>query len=240
MRCQRVRYYLSAFCRGELSEGKRKAVAAHLQSCTECSREESFIREMSMAGRHLRTYQTAPDFNARLLNRIAEERFKETRSKAYFPPKKAPVFSWSRAIPVAATACLVLAFVLTGGVKNLLTDEPSPLAVEEISTGSGLDDRYLTVQPQGEHALAIHKRTSAGSGQWAFQKELARVNRIKGFVNSLASQNSFDPYAGRGGEHMIMPVNPRVYLEIILNGQPLTRPLPNNQSTNTLEAGQTY
>lgn len=240
MRCQRVRYYLSAFFKGELSEGKRKAVAAHLQSCTECSREESVVREMSMAGRRMMAYKTSPDFNARLLNRIAEERFKETRSKAYFPPKRVPVFSWSRALPVAATVCLVLAFVLTGGVKNLLNHDATPMAVERHSPGSGLDDRYLTVQPQGEHALAIHKRTSSTTGQWAFHKELARVNRIKGFVNSLASQSNFDPYAGRGTDNLIIPVNPRIYLEIILNGQPLIRPLPSNQSTNTLEAGQTY
>ena len=46
MRCQRVRFYLSAYCKGELAGGRRKALAAHLERCPECQREELTYREV--------------------------------------------------------------------------------------------------------------------------------------------------------------------------------------------------
>ena len=238
MRCQRVRYSLSAYCRDELTERKRKAVAAHLQSCTECGREEMFLREIGSAGGNLTGPKLSADFNSKLLSRIAQERFRETRTRAYFPPKRVPLFSWSRAIPIAATACLVLAFVLNGGVRESLFHSETPV-IAQTSSQQGLDDRYLTVQPEGQHALVVHKKTSLGGGQWAFHKELARVNRIKGFVNSLASQTNFSPYTNTGTENLILPLGPGLFLQI-LNNPPAARPLTNGEPLKPMEASQTY
>jgi hypothetical protein len=150
------------------------------------------------------------DFNSRLLNKIASERFSETRSQAYFP-KKSPALIWSRAIPVVATACLVLAFILTGGINNFMTQSNS----EQIAstTSQALDDRYLTVQPQSNHALVQHVSIPSAGKNWSFHGQLARVNRIRSLMNAMQSQNNFVSYSSEVIETPQICCGPRLMIE---------------------------
>ncbi|SYZ73362.1 hypothetical protein TRIP_C21480 [Candidatus Zixiibacteriota bacterium] len=183
MRCQKVRYYLSAYCKGEMTGGRRKAVAAHLESCPECHREEVAFREILGATRGMPEFQVGVDFNSRLLSSIAEARFKETRSKAYLP-KRIPIVTWTRALPAVAAACLVVAFTLSGGLKYFkIQNEPAAYAINA-QTGDR-DDRYLTVQPQPDHVLAQHASQTIAGANWTFSKQMARANRFRGLINSM-------------------------------------------------------
>ena len=125
------------------------------------------------------------DFNTRLLNRVAQERFKETRTRAYLP-KKAPVLGWGRLVPAMATVCLVLAFVFTGGIGILDGPDQPPQYADKGSTGQYVDDRYKDVQPDETHVLTQHSQSN-----WAFQKQVAKANRIRNLMNQLAAQSSF-------------------------------------------------
>ena len=176
MRCQKVRSCLSAYCKNELTDKKNREVAAHLELCSDCRKEYSGMKEMVGALGKLSSETVTEDFNAKLLSRIAEERFKETRAKAYLP-KSAPLFGWQKILPVVATACLVLAFVFTGGISILDNDDNGSVMVAvNNNAGDNLDDDYLTVLPNADRSYDLNSKNQAFAAHtkanWEFNKSL--------------------------------------------------------------------
>lgn len=175
MRCQKLRSSLPAYCNGELTDGQSDAIARHLTDCASCRRELAAYRTLtavietvrSPMDTHehtdadaaevpaLREYRVSGDFNTRLLNRIADERYAEVRSKAYLP-KSAPHFTFAQAAPAFAAFALV-AFVAINSLQTFPGAEPAPAntpsftAAEEVepSLGAalGLSDEYMTAAP---------------------------------------------------------------------------------------------
>lgn len=168
MRCQKVRSFLSAYCKGELVEKRTGAIAEHLEGCIRCRYEEAAYRELNKSVGELSGYTVSGDFNSLLLKRVANERFKETRSKAYLP-KKIPMVTFNRLAPVFATACFIFAFIFSGGMDLFIDTKEAPTYVT-----IELDNSYMTVQPE-----------------WEFNKEVARATRINGLMNQLSNQSSF-------------------------------------------------
>jgi hypothetical protein len=232
MRCQKVRFFLSAFCKRELPEKRRKAISAHLKVCPECRREEALCREIEGSVGKLKDFSVTEDFNARLLQRVSKDRFEESKTKAYHP-KKAPLFVWSRIIPVAATACLVLAFVFSGGL-DILYQKDEPIVVSQFDNqDANLDNRYMNVQPEdnpnlrrqnnlpstdsqpgSQHVFAQH----ASSG-WAFKRELARATRIRNLLNNLAAQNGFNVQSSRLASILTHPEGQSIVMRRPFGGQ---------------------
>ncbi len=155
-------------------------------------------------------YEVSSDFNGRLLSRIGIERFRETRTRAYFP-KRTPIFGWSRAVPAVATACLILAFVLTGGVKQIHQQG----AIDQIAStaNADLDNSYLTVQPQSNDALTQHTLVSAASKNWAFKTQLARYRRIRGLMDAMQIRNDFASYSSSVVETPQVCCGPRIMFD---------------------------
>lgn len=210
MRCRRVRFYLSAYCRSELSEGRCKAVLEHLESCPDCRREEGVLRDMMGALNKSFHYEVSADFSGRLLNRIGAERFSETRTRAFFP-KKTPVIGWTRAVPAIATVCLILTFVLTGGLKNMYR-QIVPEQIASVTT-QNLDNSYMTIQPQSDHVLTQHAMVAMAGKDWAFKSQLARYNRIRSLMNAMQSQNDFASYSSQVIEAPQVCCGPRILIE---------------------------
>ena len=210
MRCQRVRYYLSAYCRDELSEGRSIAISEHLDNCPECRREESVLREMADALKRTNRYEVSADFTGRMLNRIAAERFSETRTRAFFP-KRTPIFGWTRVVPAAATVCLILTFVLTGGVKTIYNHDlvDRTMAV----SNRGLNDSYLTAQPQSGNALIRHAAVSTSGKDWTLKSQLARYDRIRSLISAMQGQNDFASYTSKAMESRQVCCGPRIVIE---------------------------
>ena len=147
MHCQKVRSYLSAYCNDELTGSASSGVSDHLATCTGCRTEEQHFRDLLKSGKELNTYRVSEGFNNRLLDRIAHERFAETRTKAYFP-KSAPSLLIRRLVPILVTAGLAVAVV----IANFSPNKNSQTA--EFAVGSvQLDDAYLTVQPDNNPNL---------------------------------------------------------------------------------------
>ena len=239
MRCRKVRSFLSAYCNGELSGTRQREVVYHLDSCPECRREEMIYRELAIAKNKVKLDQpeVSSDFNARLLNRIADERFKETRKKAYLP-KKAPAFGTRTLVTVSATAVLVLAFVFAGGFGPFSVPDQSPMMAENASPANvvNTDDRYLTVEPSDNHVLAQHV-----DQQWEFNRHMARANRIRGYMNQLAGSNNgfanFGRVPFRGG-FILFQQNGQTFVAPV--GQPVIRNYITPQTDAVREVQETF
>ena len=188
MRCRKTRSYLSAYCNDELGGRRKLAVSEHLSTCQECRREEELYRSMFGAAREVPQLKVSEDFNNKLLNRIAHERFAETRTRAYMP-KNPPVFTWTKVVPAVAAACLV--FVVTMMSFGPTDNTVSPRLADG---GSVMDDSYLTAQP-------VHNPNMAAklNKNWSFDGQMAQAERINRISSSLSGSGSFDGYGGGAG-----------------------------------------
>lgn len=178
MRCRKVRSFLSAYCRDEIEGRQRRQVSDHLLACRSCRTEETFYRNLSGASTEISSLKVSNDFNQKLLQRVAQERFAETRTKAYLV-KEAPLFLWRKVAPVAATACVVvLAFIAT---MSPVFDGDSP---EYVNTGSA--DAYMTVQPTANPNMAVRLKDD-----WTLENQLAQAERIHRIRNSVIPASAF-------------------------------------------------
>jgi hypothetical protein len=192
------------------------AVREHLASCPACRKEASYYDAIRQAATEIPSKTVSEDFNTRLLNRIAEERFGETRSKAYLP-KRAPRFSWRTLAPVTVTVAL-LAVV---GVNIIKTDQPnlgaqSPTAQPAVAQAPGnLNDSYLHVQPvNNPNVVGLHQ-------DWSLQRELAKAERLElisrqitnryGFGNMHLTSGSANPTIRFPGRFFPAPPTVTVY-----------------------------
>lgn len=181
MRCQKARSYLSAYCREELSSHDQLSVREHLAECASCRREEVVYRSMFQGVKEIKSSSLSADFNTQLLNRIAQERFAETRTKAYLP-KRAPVLTWTRLIPV--TVVLTLALFITFGTSLLKQNNNVPVGPTNLQ--ANLDNSYLTVQPENNIVMP-----SQVDKNWSFQSQLAQTERLNRLSGSLTQSTSF-------------------------------------------------
>jgi len=180
MRCRKVRSFLSVYCRDELSGRRRRQVSEHLLACPGCRRQEAFYRGMNAAAPELPSLAVSDGFNKRLLKRVAHERFAETRTKAYLP-KAAPLFMWRKVAPAVATACVALVAVFI--TLSPVLEETTP---QYANAGSGLDNSYLTVQPDGNPNMTARLKED-----WSLTDHLAQTERISHITNSVTPAASF-------------------------------------------------
>ncbi len=200
MRCQKARSFLSAYCKNELGSSLSSAIAEHLSTCHQCQKEESYYVNIIDASRLLPELKVSGDFNNRLLNRIVKERFQETKNKAYLP-KRPPLFSFTRAVPVMAAACLILvAGYFTVLDKEIVTAEENYSSFE-----NSLDDSYLTAKPRYSRV----NQTTSLHKDWSFDEELAKVSRVNRISNLLTNNGS--GYFSSGNTHLASN-NSRLYL----------------------------
>jgi hypothetical protein len=180
MRCRKVRSYLSAYCNDEINGSVKISIDEHLSGCADCRKEEEIFKSFNLVKPVLSDLKVSNEFNNKVLNRIAHERFTETRTKAYFP-NRPPRLIWSKAIPVAVTACLLLVF----GVMKLTSDNPG-IAPTMTNNQPNLDDSYLTVQPTNNPNMTIKI-----DKDWSFEQILARTERINQISKNMTPVGSF-------------------------------------------------
>ena len=181
MRCRKVRSLLSAACSDELEVRQQAAVRDHLASCSSCRKEASYYTIVHQAVDQVPKKSLGQDFNTRLLDRLAHERFQETRTRAYLP-HRAPRLSLRILAPVAVTAALVLVAVSSFlSLKDSISGE-----MPSAQLPSPMDDRYLTIQPTTGHNAAL------GMGDdWSLRRQLARSERLETVSRELTSHNGF-------------------------------------------------
>lgn len=180
MRCRKVRSFLSAYCNDELSGHRKLGVSDHLSSCSSCRKEEAIYYSINKAYAEIPGYKISKDFNNKLLNRIAQERFSETRTKAYLP-KPAPIIAWGKALPAVVTSFLVIIVALSS-FSPLLKNKAGLATADD----NKLDDSYLTVQPINNPNLTVSMNKS-----WSLDKQMARAERINRISNNMTRLSDF-------------------------------------------------
>ena len=234
MRCRKVRSFLSAYCHDELNSRRKLAMSEHLLTCSACRREEETYRQMSESVTEIPSVGVSDDFNARLLNRIAQERFAETRTKAYMP-KAAPLFAWKRLAPVVVTACLAVFAV----VSLMPGDEASSpmLAADHVnpSGSAALDDAYLTVQPTANPHMTINMEKN-----WSLDRQFARAERIRKISNSIIPAGSFGSQGAQLTSSNSLTGQPIPYLLNQYRMRPVLRTYVRPQSVSQQEGNKPY
>jgi hypothetical protein len=205
MRCRKVRSFLSAYCNDELTGPRKLTVGEHLATCSECRREEAVLRSMSQAGQQLAMMNVSNDFNTTVFNRLAQERFAATRTKAFLP-KRAPVILWQRAVPAFATACLAVLLVVAVFSPHLRNE--SNLTARE---GTSLDDSYLTIQPVSKADKTVNLNES-----WSLKRQLAQTERMNRISEAIAQQAAWSNF-----------YRPNSWVAVL---SPSDRPLPSTPS----------
>jgi hypothetical protein len=205
MRCRKVRSFLSAYCNDDLTGPRKLTVGEHLATCSECRREEAVLRSMSQAGQQLAEMNVSSSFNTTLFNRLAQERFAATRTKAFLP-KRAPVILWQRAVPAFATACLAVLLVVAVFSSHLKNESSFTERV-----GSPLDDSYRTIQPVNRAEKTVNLNES-----WSLRRQIAQTERMNRISEAIAQQAAWsDLY------------RPYMWVAVL---SPSTRPLPSTPS----------
>ncbi|MFQ5607035.1 MAG: hypothetical protein ACE5GA_03740 [Candidatus Zixiibacteriota bacterium] len=144
-------------------------------------------------------YRVSEDFNSRLLNRIAEERYAEVNASASLPknflPKKAPLFGRSRLAPAFASAAIV-ALVAVGFVRQAGDDSQAPAqsaeqeALEDYVNNTpataaaplgerlGLNSEYMTAQPLDNPTFAGKRADQSSVTGQSFAAKTAAATRM--------------------------------------------------------------
>lgn len=141
MRFRKTRSCLSAYSNDELDARQNEAVREQLAQDELLKRELLIFDQIKAGCRELEDLKLSDDFNARLLNRIAHERFAETRTKAYLPSRIPGL--WRRlAVPAMATVAIAF-FGLVGYSAWQNLPEQSQATAQAGEQQLGEDDSYL-------------------------------------------------------------------------------------------------
>jgi hypothetical protein len=229
MRCRRARSLLSIYCNGELTGRPQVALREHLAECADCRKEAAVFTSVGEACKEMPARVVAADFDTRLLNRIAAERFAETRSRAYFP-QHAPIIRWKLAVPVLATACVAVVAAVS------VFYSPQEQSGQWTAVGSGgPDESYQTVQP-----LDNPNMTGSLSKDWSLHGQLAQSERVSRIVHSLTTRNGFSGFQSPGGLSQNVAANGLPFVSDRIRVQPVTRFYEVSGSTNAGEDKKVY
>ncbi len=194
MRCRKVRSFLSTYCSGEAEDRRSAQIESHLDDCKSCRREADVYRSMNSMTKQMTSLKTSDDFTARLMTQVANQKFAETRTKAYLP-KRIPIFGRRRLATVSAMAVVLLAVGIGVKYDGLYLNPGGPAYTEVASLdGSGVTDRYLTVQPIDNPLLNENKSVS---------KLIQQYNRWRQFSRSIRVNAGAEQF-NAGGSNSLM------------------------------------
>jgi len=189
MHCRRVRSFLSAYSNDELTGAVLRDVRGHLSGCRECRNEEAVYRTMRLANRHLPGRHLGADFNSRILDLVAKERFAETRTQAYMP-KAVPSIVWRRVIPAVVSVCAVVIVAVS------LVGFPGYKSQNGSQTATGVDvsknNEYLSVQPKDVRIDQLNP-------QWSLNHQLAQTDRFDLLTSSMTQTTGFERHRAFAG-----------------------------------------
>jgi len=231
MRCRKVRSLLSIYCNEELSGRQQLSVREHLAGCAACRREAAVYNSLREASQEMPSLKLSDDFNTRLLNRIGQERFAETRTKAYLP-KRAPVFRWSLVVPALVVTALVI--VTAVGLMMTGTNEP---ALQLADNSAQSDNSYQTVEPTNNPNMTANLQKD-----WSLHRQVAQAERLNRLSSFLTGNQGFSTnhLAGTSlqapaGFHQQAPYN-IIYYRL----RPVIRVYEPSRSTNAGEGQKVY
>ncbi len=184
MRCRKVRSYLSAYCNGEVTGRKRLVIDKHISDCSCCRKEEAIYYSLNSVKTEIGSFNVSDKFNEKLLNRVAQERFAETRTKAY-TPSNPPILTWGRVLPSVITACVAV-FVTVMVMSPNVVQNNQNYASNTSNTDKQLDDSYKTVMPKNNPNMAVNMNKN-----WSLNNQMERAERVQNLSNTMTQVGSF-------------------------------------------------
>jgi len=175
MRFRKVRSFLSAYSNDELEGRQKDVVREHLAQDESLKREALIFKKIKDGTREFKDIKLSDDFNARLLNRIAKERFVETRTKAYLPARIPGL--WRKIAVPAMTTLAVALFGLVGYAtwQNLPAQTAAIGQVASVDQPLGDDNSYLYVSSAANPNL---NRPISGRTLSTLVERVDRADRI--------------------------------------------------------------
>lgn len=182
MRCQKARSFLSAFCKRELSESNDLALRSHLAACAACRAEADRVESLFASVREVPRPAVSAEFTNRLMARVAQERFAQTRSEAFLP-RRAPLLQWRLALPTAAAVAVTsLIAIVTFTGADRFSGEP----IASGGSGAALVADYATVQPLHNPNMTANMHPG-----WSLQQSMRQSERFSKVSSDLRSRATF-------------------------------------------------
>ncbi|HOD66806.1 MAG TPA: hypothetical protein PKW75_07535 [candidate division Zixibacteria bacterium] len=202
-------------------------MSEHLSTCPECRREESEYRSLFAAAEQVKARTVSADFTTKLFHRLAEERFAETRTKAYLP-KRAPVVRWAAVAPVAVSVC-VLTLV---GIMMLSGGQEPQTAMADL--GGDPSTRYMTAQPTHNPNLTVNLEKD-----WSLAAQMARAERLNRLSQAVGAQVEFHGLPTYGATNVAATTGASPYVSEVYRIRPVIRSYQTPDGT-AREVDQTY
>ncbi len=231
MRCRKVRSLLSTYCNEELTGRQQVAVREHLAGCSACRREAAAFVSVRETSREMPKMSVSSDFNAQLLNRVAKERFAETRTRAFLPTK-APFANWRLLVPAMASAALLIVVAI-----GVLTPGHEEFTGTFAVGGDLTDDSYMTVQPENNPNM-----TASLEKDWTLSRVVARSERFSNIANSLTDLRGFGNLhltSQASGQRLRSPFS-NLHGWYHFKAQPVVRVYEASRSVRTGEGSRAY
>ena len=237
MRCRKARSLLSAASSDEMSGRQLLALREHLSSCADCRREAAMYESIREAAREMPRPKVSDDFNTRLLNRIAQERFAETRTQAYLP-RRAPRLTWRVLAPVTT----VVMVGLVAAVSLLTLNDGAGTRTAAVAPAP-LDDSYLTAQPTSNPNWTASAQPAAMESGWSLARQVVKAERFNQLTRRLTDRHGFASFYDYGS--MVRSVTPDSQILPFQNVgfnslQPGVRVYRTSTTTNTGGVNRTY
>lgn len=170
MECTRTEDLLSGYLDGDLPEGEREGIAAHLGQCPRCAEEERALKETLSLLRNLPAEKAPPGLLEGVLRRIGQEKEAVPLWKKLFLPAHIK-------IPLEAAA-VALIFLLAYGIQKEIPGtkpRPSPTAsVESGKPAAGAEmraGRQKASTPSGRPADAADRKVEEKTAHVAAKEE---------------------------------------------------------------------
>ncbi len=227
MNCRRVRQYLYAYCRQELSPDETKEVKAHLDFCPECTEKmEVMVATEQMIRDGLENFVPSPDFNEKLLAKIqsipstVEERTRKSWWRKLlhetFPSIR---LRWALA---GAVSVIFMALVATIFTQKQISKQPGSYAFDSTNTenrkltssGNKIDTSLEEIFKQVDENTSARSKTfvmenlsspSLSSGSrlvnWGEDGRIKPVDFRKRFIIERSSYQD-----ARRGSNYVLPV----------------------------------
>ncbi len=188
MICEEIQEELVAYCDSELPEEDRARVAAHLSTCSACSREVAQFAHINTLFTQVERVAPSPDFAATFWQRLEQESrvspVQESRLTRWWREWRESLTSWQLAPVLAGAASIVVFFgyILTDhGPQQINKDSGKPPA----QTGSPHPQRSLL---ERERASDVPAQVQEKLGLFVNYRVITELEKFSRFDEIAAVQ----------------------------------------------------
>jgi hypothetical protein len=192
MICEDIQEELVAYCDGELPEEDRAQIAAHLSTCSACSRDVTqFTRINRLFSQQVERVTLSPDFATTFWQRLEQEKqmpvVQESRFSRWWREWRESLTSWNLTPALVGAASIVVFFGYILSDRGPTTPDPIP------KTGSGKSAPQTLVQTP---TPAVPKLVQEKAALFVNYRVLTDLEKFSRFEEIASVQLPNDPPLG--------------------------------------------